>query len=219
MMADAMTHPTPGRPLPLTTEYNNAIESTLLDLVTRYGYLVVFIGVGAEAIGIPLPGETALLVGVVAASTGHLSLAGVMATAWCSATLGGSLGYVVGRRWGTRIMAVPGLRRVYRPERIAAADRLVERFGLQTVFAGRFIPLLRIFAGPLAGMHRLPWRRYLVANTSGAAVWVAAVSVVGVLIGDNLGRAVAVVERSGYVAFVVAVLVVVAIAVHHRRNA
>jgi len=175
--------------------------------------------VGAEAIGIPLPGETALLVGVVAAGTGHLSLVGVMAVAWCSATLGGSLGYVVGRQWGTAIMAVPGLRRVYRPERVAAAERLVERFGLQTVFAGRFIPLLRIFAGPLAGMHRLSWRRYLAANTTGAAVWVAAVSVVGVLIGDNLGRAIAVVQRSGYVSFVVAVLVVVAIVVHHRRNA
>jgi phosphatidylglycerol lysyltransferase len=171
-----------------------------------------------EAVGIPLPGETALLVGVVAASTGHLSLAGVMAAAWCSATLGGSLGYVIGRRWGTGIMAVPALRRVYRPERIAAAERLVGRFGIQAVFAGRFIPLLRIFAGPLAGMHRLSWRRYLAANTTGAALWVAAVSVVGILIGNNIGRAVAIVQRSGYVAFVVAVLAVVAIVVHHHRN-
>ena len=174
---------------------------------------------GAEAIGIPLPGETALLVGVVAASTGHLSLVGVMAAAWCSATLGGGLGYGVGRRWGTQIMVVPGLRRVYRPERIEAAEELFERFGVQAVFAGRFFPLLRIFAGPLAGMHRLPWRRYLVANATGAAVWVAAISVVGVLIGNNVGRAVVVVQRSGYIAFAVAVLVVVAIVVHHRRNA
>ena len=175
-------------------------------------------GVGIESMGIPVPGETVLLIGVVVASQGHLALAGVVLAGWVGAVVGDNLGYLVGRRWGQRLMTAPGLSRLYRPERIAAAERLMERFGFLAVFGGRFVALLRIFAGPLAGMHGMRWRTFVAANALGAGLWVGAVAAVGTLLGDNLSAATRFLSRSGYIGLAVAATAVAALVVWHRRK-
>jgi membrane protein DedA with SNARE-associated domain len=166
--------------------------------------------VGIESLGIPVPGETSLLVGVFLATQGRLSVAIVALVGWLGAVIGDNLGYVIGRRWGTRLVRLPAVGRFYSPERLARAETLFQRRGWVAVFTGRFIALLRIFAGPLAGMHRMPWPEFFVANATGGAAWVAAIVVVGVLIGNNLDKAISLVGRIGYIGLGAAAVLVVA---------
>jgi membrane protein DedA with SNARE-associated domain len=164
--------------------------------------------VGIESLGIPVPGETALLVGVFLATQGRLSVVLVALFAWIGAVGGDNIGYQIGRHWGTRLVRVPAIRRLYTPQRLERAEAFFERRGWLAVFGGRFVALLRIFAGPLAGMHRMPWPGFFVANAAGGACWVGAIVVVGVLIGNNLDRAISFVGRAGYIGLAGAVVVV-----------
>jgi membrane protein DedA with SNARE-associated domain len=154
--------------------------------------------VGIESLGVPVPGETALLVGVFLATQGRLSVAVVATVAWVGAVLGDNTGYLIGRRWGRRLVNVPAIGRFYSPDRMKRAESFFERRGWLAVFSGRFVALLRIFAGPLAGMHRMPWPAFVVANAAGGAVWVAVIVTVGVLVGSNLDSAISLVGRAGY---------------------
>jgi membrane protein DedA with SNARE-associated domain len=122
--------------------------------------------------------------------------------------VGDSLGYALGRRYGERLLAASSRRfpRHLSAERIAGAVRTMERHGGWAVFGGRFVALLRILAGPLAGTLAMPYRRFLVANVAGAVVWASATTTVVVLLGaaaEKLLREVA----WGGVALVAAVVV------------
>ena len=178
----------------------------------------MFLGVGIESLGVPVPGETALLVGVFLATQGRLSVVLVAMFAWIAAVVGDNLGYAIGRRWGTRLTQVPAVRRLYTPDRLQRAEEQFARRGWLAVFTGRFIALLRIFAGPLAGMHRMPWPIFFVANATGGAAWVAVIVTVGELIGKNLDAAVSLIGRVGYIGLGVAVLAIAAYVLVRRRR-
>ena len=185
------------------------------DLVTNYGYVIVALLVGIESIGVPVPGETALVAASLFASRGHLNPWIVAAVAVGGAVVGDNIGYAVGRRWGHRLTKMPGVRRLYDERRLAVADRFFSKHGFLAVFLGRFVALLRICAGPLAGMHQMPWPRFLVANGLGAIVWVGAVVGVTVALGD---QALALIQRSGYLGLALVVLLAAALAVRHVRG-
>lgn len=178
----------------------------LVTLVSQFGYVMVLVGVGIESLGIPVPGETTLVIGAAVAAQGHLEPWGVALAGFAGAVLGDNTGYWVGRRWGPRLLMVRGIRHLYSPARRARAEAVFERRGWVAVFFGRFVALLRILAGPLAGSHHMPWPRFLAANAAGAAVWVAAVTSVGLLLGSNLTRAIRLVSRAGYVGLAIAVV-------------
>jgi membrane protein DedA with SNARE-associated domain len=193
------------------------VTHTLLHLVERFGYAIVLLGVGIESFGVPLPGETVLVVGAALAAQGHLAAWGVALAAWTGAVVGDNIGYWIGRRYGRRLTKVRGLRRLYSEGRLQTADRFFERLGWLAVFLGRFVALLRIFAGPLAGMHGTPWRVFLLANAAGAAIWVATMTTIGVLVGANLDRAISIVTQVGYWGIAgAAVVLVAALAYRHR---
>lgn len=192
------------------------MEQWLTDFVIHFGYFAVAIGVGMESMGIPLPGETALLVGAVFAGHGELSPIGVGLAGWGGAVVGDNIGYLIGRRWGRRLITLPVIRRLYRAEHLEAAERFFEKRGWLAVFFGRFVALLRIFAGPLAGMHHMPWRRFVVANAAGGLVWVSIVVTVGLLLGSNLDHAIQLMKRSGYIGLGLVVLIVAIAVLKHR---
>ncbi len=189
-------------------------------LAVRLGYLLPLLGVGAESAGIPVPGESSLLLSAVLAGAGQLSPWGVAAAGFAGAVLGDNLGYWLGRRFGLRLTRLPGLRRLYTPARLAAAERLFTgRSGLAAVFLARFILVLRVLGGPLAGMHHMPWPRFALANAAGGAVWVGAVVTAGLLLGDNLHRAHALLTGTGLVGLVLAVsAILAAVTWRHRRR-
>lgn len=168
--------------------------------------------------GVPVPGETALVIGAALAGQGRLSPVGVALAGWAGAVLGDNIGYWVFRRWGAHVLRWPGVRRVYDERRLATGERFFERWGVLAVFFGRFIAILRIFAGPLAGMNRMHWPRFLLANAAGGAVWVAVITTVGLLLGSNLDRAVTLVGRVGYVGLGLAMVAGLVGVVAYRRR-
>lgn len=189
------------------------------DLAVRLGYVLPLAGVGAESAGLPLPGETSLLVSAVLAGDGRLSPWGVALAGFAGAVLGDNLGYWAGRRYGKWLVRLPGLRRIYTPARLAAAERLSGRRGaFAAVFLARFAVLLRVLGGPLAGMHRMPWPSFLLANAAGAAVWVGLVVTAGMLIGDNLHRAHTLLTGAGLAMLAVAAVAVSAGLILARRR-
>ncbi len=143
----------------------------VLGALQSLGYPGIAAIVGLESAGLPLPGETTLLAASYLAATGRLSLPLVIGSAAIGAIAGDSLGYFVGRRGGRRFLERYGKYIGINPEKLTRADYYFARHGAKTVFFGRFVALLRILAGPLAGASRMPYRRFLAANAAGALTW------------------------------------------------
>lgn len=138
-------------------------------------YLIVGVTIMVESLGIPVPGEIVLVTAAVLATqhkTG-LSPAWIAACASAGAIVGDSMGFLVGRRFGKPLFGRLERRfpRHFGPGHIAVAERIFTRHGVWAVFFGRFVALLRIFAGPLAGSLRMPYGRFLAANAGGGIVW------------------------------------------------
>jgi membrane protein DedA with SNARE-associated domain len=142
-----------------------------LGALQALGYPGIAAIVGLESAGLPLPGETTLLAASYLAATGHLSLPLVIGSAAFGAVVGDSIGYLVGRRGGRRFLERYGKYVGITPEKLIRADDYFARHGAKTVFFGRFVALLRILAGPLAGASRMPYRSFLAANVAGAVTW------------------------------------------------
>lgn len=143
----------------------------VLGALQAMGYPGIAAIVGLESAGLPLPGETTLIAASYLAATGHLSLPLVIGSAALGAIVGDSIGYAIGRKGGRRFLERRGRWLGVTPEKLAKADRYFARHGAKTVFFGRFVALLRILAGPLAGASKMPYRRFLAANVAGAVTW------------------------------------------------
>ena len=139
------------------------------------GLICLLVGavIGVESMGIPLPGEIVLVSAALLAATGAVGPEWVAAAAATGAILGDSIGYAVGRRGGRPLLERLGRRfpKHLGPAHLARAELSFARHGVWAVFFGRFVALLRILAGPLAGALRVPYRRFLVANAAGGLVW------------------------------------------------
>ncbi|MFE9452965.1 DedA family protein [Streptomyces sp. NPDC006739] len=137
-------------------------------------YGVVALVIGLESLGIPLPGEI-ILVSAALLSAQHSGIdpvvLGVCATA--GAVIGDSIGYAIGRKGGRPLLAWLGRKfpRHFGEGHVATAERSFEKWGMWAVFFGRFVALLRIFAGPLAGVLRMPYWKFLIANVLGGICW------------------------------------------------
>lgn len=144
-------------------------------LPAGWAYVLVGLVVGLESLGVPLPGETILI--SVVLLTHHpdagFSAWGIEIAASVGAIIGDSIGYTLGRRLGPRLFGWLGRRFPAQASavRLAYAEHLINRFGVTAVSFGRFIALLRMFAGPLAGSLRMSYRRFLIANICGAVAW------------------------------------------------
>jgi membrane protein DedA with SNARE-associated domain len=149
------------------------IEGWLSGLPPALVYAVVGAIILCESMGVPLPGEITLISASLLASTGLANIWGVAIAASAGAIIGDSIGYAVGHRGGRRLLARLGRRfpNHLGPEHIARAERIFDRWGVWAVFFGRFIALLRILAGPVAGALRVPYRKFLIANASGGICW------------------------------------------------
>lgn len=135
-------------------------------------------------LGFVFPGEMAVLLGGVAAGQGHVPLAAVLTAGVCGAIGGDAVGYVVGRRWGRRILDST-LGRFVKAEHLDRAERALSRRGGWAVFGGRFTVALRVMIPGLAGMARMPFRRFAFANATGGALWGSAVGLAGYLAGNS----------------------------------
>jgi len=141
-------------------------------LIDAYGYVAVFLLVGAESLGIPVPGETALIAaGAYAGHTHRLSPWGILAMAILGAIIGDNIGFWVGYRGGYRLVRRFGHRFRIDERKLKFGRYIFDAHGPKVVFFGRFVSILRTYAAFLAGANRMRWRRFLAANVAGAIVW------------------------------------------------
>jgi membrane-associated protein len=193
-----------------------------------YGYPVLFFGVMLENAGIPVPGETAVLVaGFLCSDAGKeflgldatrppLSLMWVIPLTIIAAVLGDNLGYWLGRRW-----ARPRLQKSQRfllltPQVLEKAEDYFCRYGSWTIFFARFITGLRVVGAMAAGAAAMPWGRFFFANATGAAVWATVITLVGFFSGEYLPTVAKWLGRSGAIAL--AVVVIVALSIYLRQS-
>jgi membrane protein DedA with SNARE-associated domain len=175
--------------------------------IVHYGYWAVAVALLLENSGLPVPGETVLLLASFLAYSEHdLRLPWIIAVGIVAATLGDNLGYAVGLRGGR-----PMLERYrefwrIRPATLEQGDRLFARYGTAAVFFARFVFGMRIVAGPLAGVLRMPWKKFLLYNFLGASLWVTVIAGAGYLFGRHWARMVEDLKRFDLIVAVVVLL-------------
>ena len=158
----------------------------LRNLIAHYGYWAIGGALLLENTGVPVPGETILLLAsFLAYSRDELHLPYIIAIGVCAATVGDNLGYFIGYRGGRRLFDRYRNAFRIRPGSIERGERLFERYGAITILFARFIFGLRVIAGPLAGVLRMPWKRFAVFNFLGALLWVTVISIVGYKFGKH----------------------------------
>ena len=158
----------------------------LRNLIAEYGYWAVGAALLLENTGIPVPGETILLLAsFLAYSRDELRLPYIILIGVCAATLGDNIGFAIGYRGGRPLL--DRYRDVFRitRETIERGENLFRQYGDYTIFFARFIFGLRVIAGPLAGVLRMSWKRFAVFNFLGALLWVTVISWVGYKFGKH----------------------------------
>jgi membrane-associated protein len=172
-----------------------------------------------ENAGMPVPGETVLLLAsLLAYSREELRFPYIILVGVCAATVGDNLGYVIGYRGGRRLFDRYRSTFHIKSETVARGERLFDQYGAVTILFARFIFGLRVIAGPLAGVLRMPWKRFAIFNFLGALLWVTVISFVGYKFGKHWDVLTAYVERFNLVIAIVAIAVLVVWLWRRRRN-
>ena len=184
------------------------IEPFLESIPALAVYLTVGLVIGLESLGIPLPGEIALVSAALLSSRENLNISPVWVgvAAITGAIIGDSIGYSIGRRYGMSLFERLGTRfpKHFGTGHVALAKQLFSRWGVWAVFFGRFIALLRILAGPLAGALHMRYRHFLAANAAGAICWAGGTTAVVYFLGLAAERWL---SRFSWVALVLGIVV------------
>jgi membrane protein DedA with SNARE-associated domain len=152
--------------------------AAIISVSSSLGYLLPAI-IGLESMGVPSPGETALVLAAVLASQGKLQIWLVILIGVSSAILGDNIGYLLGRRFGREVLEAPGPFHKRRVAVIAAGDKFFERHGAKAVFFARWIALVRFAAAWLAGINEMPWGEFFFWNALGGITWGVTFGLVG----------------------------------------
>lgn len=155
----------------------------VVNYLIKYGYPIILVGVMLEDAGIPIPGETTLLVAGFLVSQGHLNLILVMIIGAVGAVLGDNVGYLLGRKFGRPFLERYGRFVLINARKLTLAEVFFARHGDKTVFFARFVSGLRELAAWLAGISHMEWRKFFVYNASGAVVWALVIPSLGYLSG------------------------------------
>jgi membrane protein DedA with SNARE-associated domain len=159
---------------------------TLEPTLDQFGYLAVFGLVLVEDFGVPVPGETVLILAAVYAGAGRLNIALVALFGFCGALLGDNIGFAIGHFGGRRLVERYGRYIFLTPERLDKTTDFFERHGGKIIIVARFIEGLRQANGIIAGTTGMHWSRFLIFNAIGAALWVAVWTSIGYFSGSHI---------------------------------
>ena len=182
-----------------------------------YGYWAVFFGVMLENAGLPIPGETILLIAGYFCSTGDFHLEFVMLVAACGAVVGDNIGFAIGHHYGRAILLRFGRFVFLTPKRLEHMENYFKSHGNKTILIARFITGLRVFAALLAGASMMRWRIFFIYNVAGAVLWSIVITTLGYLFGQSLPLLVAWVGRTGTILLIIGVILLVVIWRVRRR--
>jgi membrane protein DedA with SNARE-associated domain len=186
--------------------------AAIISVSSGLGYLLPAL-IGLESMGVPSPGETALILAAVLASQGTLNIELVIAIGAASAIVGDNLGYLLGRHFGRDVLEGRGPFQQRRIRLVRMGDRYFRDHGAKTVFIGRWIALIRFATAWLAGINGMRFRTFFVWNALGGITWATAYGVIGYYGGNAVAH---VLERAGIVAAVLLAVAVVVLLIANR---
>jgi membrane protein DedA with SNARE-associated domain len=181
------------------------VLAAIISVNSGLGYLLPAL-VGVESLGIPSPGETALVLAAVLASQGKLEIWLVIVIAIASAVLGDNIGYAIGRVLGRNVLEAPGPFLAHRVKLIRFGDRFFERWGSKAVFFGRWVSLARVVVAWMAGINEMSFPRFFFWNALGGITWATTVGLVGYYGGTAVANVIAQVGLIGGIVLAVAVV-------------
>lgn len=195
------------------------IFHSLREFIATYGYWAVALALLCENAGIPVPGESTLLLASFLAYSEHrLHLGWIIVVATGAATLGDNLGYAIGYYGGRPLL--DRYQNIFRisPAALQRGERMFASYGAATVFFARFVFGMRVVAGPLAGVLRMRWRAFALFNLLGATVWVTTIASAGYLFGQHWRTLLHVMQRFNIAAVVLAGLAILFLWWRQRRQ-
>jgi membrane-associated protein len=183
--------------------------AAIISVSSKLGYLLPAL-IGLESMGIPSPGETALVAGAVLASQGKLNIVVVILIGIASAIIGDNIGYLLGRKLGREVLESKGLplyeRRILF---VRAGDRFFEKHGGKAVFLARWVALVRVAAAWLAGINHMPFKHFFFWNALGGITWAITFGLVGYFAGRGGAHLLSDFGIAGAIFFVVSAVVAV----------
>jgi membrane protein DedA with SNARE-associated domain len=197
----------------------HSLLDILRNALAHYGYWALAAILLLENAGVPLPGETVLLLASFLAYSQHeLQLSWIIAVATLAATLGDNLGFALGHYGGRPVL--DRYQSIFRipPATLTRGENLFARYGAATIFFARFVFGMRIIAGPLAGVLRMPWRKFLIFNFLGAALWVSVIASVGYLFGRHWDRLEQILKRFDILAVILLIVIAFYLWQRNRRR-
>lgn len=160
-----------------------------MHLIHEYGLVAVAAIIGLECLGLPVPGETALLAAAIYAGTKHdLNINAVIVTAAGAAIFGRMIGYLIGHKFGSWLLIRYGHYVGLSTGRIKLGQYLFLRYGGKIIFFAQFAPVLRTLAGPFAGANLMPWRKFVFANAVSSGIWAASYGYAAYWLGGEFER-------------------------------
>ena len=194
------------------------VLASILSVTQNLGYPLLAVFVAIEALGVPLPGETAVIFAGLAASKGKLSIEVVCLVAAAAAIVGDNIGFEIGRRGGRALLERPGRFYDERQRMIAIGDPFFERHGPKAVFLGRWIAGLRVWASWLAGASAMRWRTFFVWNALGGTAWATSVALAAYFAGSAVEKVFSTIGIYAIIVVGVAVVLGVGYLVWRRRR-
>ncbi len=152
---------------------------TLEPWIHHYGVAAVCVILTLESLGVPLPGESLLVISAILAGRGDVSFPGLLVAAWAGSVLGDNIGYLIGRLLGHRLVLRYGAKIGLTADRLHRVEAVFARYGPATVAFARFFNVLRQLNGVVAGTVKMEWRRFIAFNALGGALWVLAWTMAG----------------------------------------
>jgi membrane-associated protein len=192
------------------------VLAALINVPPNVGYPVVFGLIAIETMGIPVPGETALIAAALLAHHGQLDIVPLIVIASLAAIIGDNIGFAIGRRGGRRVFAAPGPLHEYRLKVLEHGEPFFAKHGPKAVFLGRWVSGLRIASAWLAGINNMSWPTFLFWNALGGIAWATSIALGVYLLGDIAEK---VISTAGPVAAAVGVIALIGVVVWHRRRA
>ena len=179
--------------------------ATLIEIPPNVGYAAVFALIAVETMGIPVPGETALIAAALLAHDGQMDIGTLVLLASAAAIIGDNVGFAIGRHFGRRVFVHPGPMLRHRMKVLEHGEPFFARHGPKAVFLGRWVSGLRIASAWLAGVNRMNWPTFLFWNALGGIAWATSVALSIYLLGHFAERVISVAGPGAVVVLVLAV--------------
>jgi membrane-associated protein len=192
------------------------VLAALIDIPPNVGYAAIFALIAVETMGIPVPGETALIAAALLAHEGQLDIVLLCIFASAAAIIGDNVGFAIGRKGGRRLFAKPGPFHAHRLKVLELGEPFFAKHGPKAVFLGRWVSGLRIASAWLAGMNKMSWPTFLFWNALGGIVWACSVAI-GVYLAGHVAEDI--LSAAGPIAAGVVVLAAIGFLIwRHRRK-